>query len=322
MSSSSDIEKLFDHFGGDASAYQEIGRENEAHSARTRWPLLVTLDLRQPLIPPIGQRGQARPQPVADKAAALAIERQDPAAPKDAASVTRAKAPLFTRSHRRDIPPVAVAAAAPDAPRGASRFGAPETNSELAKAPASKAADAASSASTPVSPATGHADPVAAVVPPARIASVAPLVPVSAMPPIAPVVHSAPAIAASNPPAAAARTSAAAPAWAQAPAPARADPGAARTQHVTPASASARMQPGMSTPVPVAAQQPASILGKLFASQAEAAPLRAAAPVTQAVPLQSLFDRLRGTPRAATASAGAAEPAEPNSWLVNGPRRS
>ncbi|WP_243672239.1 cellulose biosynthesis protein BcsP, partial [Paraburkholderia kirstenboschensis] len=80
MSSSSDIEKLFDHFGGDASAYQEIGRENEAHSARTRWPLLVTLDLRQPLIP-IGQRGQARPQPVADKAAALAIERQDPAAP-------------------------------------------------------------------------------------------------------------------------------------------------------------------------------------------------------------------------------------------------
>jgi hypothetical protein len=72
----------------------------------------------------------------------------------------------------------------------------------------------------------------------------------------------------------------------------------------------------------MAAQHPASILGKLFASQAEAAPLRAAAPVTQAVPLQSLFDRLRGTPRAATASAGAAEPVEHNSWLVNGPRRS
>jgi hypothetical protein len=72
----------------------------------------------------------------------------------------------------------------------------------------------------------------------------------------------------------------------------------------------------------MAAQQPASILGKLFASQAEATPLRAAAPVTQAVPLQSLFDRLRGTPRAATASADAAEPVEHNSWLVNGPRRS
>ncbi|TCF98046.1 hypothetical protein BZM26_27505, partial [Paraburkholderia strydomiana] len=172
MSSSSDIEKLFDHFGGDANAYQEIGRENEAHSARTRWPLLVTLDLKQPLIPPIGQRAQARPQPVADEAAALAVERQDPATPKDAASVTRAKAPLFTRSHRRDIPPVVVAAATPAAPRGASRFGAPETHGEVAQATASKAADAASMpVSSPVPPATRQVEPVAAVVPPVRIAA-------------------------------------------------------------------------------------------------------------------------------------------------------
>ncbi|WP_042318086.1 cellulose biosynthesis protein BcsP [Paraburkholderia caledonica] len=274
MSSSSDIEKLFDHFGGDANAYQEIGRENEAHSARTRWPLLVTLDLKQPLIPPIGQRAQARPQPVADEATALAIERQDPAAPKDAASVTRAKAPLFTRSHRRDIPPVAVAAATPAAPRGASRFGVPETHGEVAQASASKAADAASmpvssslasSASSPVSPATRQVEPAAAVVPPVRIASLAPLAPVSA---------------------------------------------------------SARTQPFMSTPTSMAASQPTSILGKLFSSQAETAPLHTAAAATQAVPLQSLFDRLRGTPRAAAASAGSAEPAESNSWLVNRPRRS
>jgi hypothetical protein len=274
MSSSSDIEKLFDHFGGDANAYQEIGRENEAHSARTRWPLLVTLDLKQPLIPPIGQRAQARPQPVADEATALAIERQDPAAPKDAASVTRAKAPLFTRSHRRDIPPVAVAAATPAAPRGASRFGAPETHGDVAQATASKAADAASmpvssslasSASSPVSPATRQVEPAAAVVPPVRIASLAPL---------------------------------------------------------APDSASARTQPFMSTPTSMAASQPTSILGKLFSSQAETAPLHTAAAATQAVPLQSLFDRLRGTPRAAAASAGSAEPAESNSWLVNRPRRS
>lgn len=274
MSSSSDIEKLFDHFGGDANAYQEIGRENEAHSARTRWPLLVTLDLKQPLIPPIGQRAQARSQPVADEATALAIERQDPAAPKDAASVTRAKAPLFTRSHRRDIPPVAVAAATPAAPRGASRFGVPETHGEVAQASASKAADAASmpvssslasSASSPVSPATRQVEPAAAVVPPVRIASLAPLAPVSA---------------------------------------------------------SARTQPFMSTPTSMAASQPTSILGKLFSSQAETAPLHTAAAATQAVPLQSLFDRLRGTPRAAAASAGSAEPAESNSWLVNRPRRS
>ena len=55
MSSSSDIEKLFDHFGGDANAYQEIGRENDARTARTRWPLLVTLDLTQPTIPEISK---------------------------------------------------------------------------------------------------------------------------------------------------------------------------------------------------------------------------------------------------------------------------
>ncbi|MFM0472561.1 cellulose biosynthesis protein BcsP [Paraburkholderia strydomiana] len=329
MSSSSDIEKLFDHFGGDANAYQEIGRENEAHSARTRWPLLVTLDLKQPLIPPIGQRAQARPQPVADEAAALAIERQDPATPKDAASVTRAKAPLFTRSHRRDIPPVVVAAATPAAPRGASRFGAPETHGEVAQATASKAADAASTpVSSPVPPATRQGEPVAVVVPTARIASIAPLAPVSAVPPIPPIppfMQSAPAIvAASNPRAASAPTSAAAPAWAQAPAPARSGPGAARTPHAAPAPAPApaRTQPFMSAPTSMAASQPTSILGKLFSSQAETAPLHTAAPATQAVPLQSLFDRLRGTPRAAAASAVSAEPAESRSWLVNRPRRS
>ncbi|MDR7003778.1 cellulose biosynthesis protein BcsP [Paraburkholderia strydomiana] len=327
MSSSSDIEKLFDHFGGDANAYQEIGRENEAHSARTRWPLLVTLDLKQPLIPPIGQRAQARPQPVADEAAAFAVDRQDPATPKDAASVTRAKAPLFTRSHRRDIPPVVVAAATPAAPRGASRFGAPETHGELTQATASKAADAASMpVSSPVPPATRQGEPVAVVAPTAKIASIAPLAPVSAVPPIPPIppfMQSAPAIAAaSNPPAASAPTSAAAPAWAQAPAPVRSGPGAARTPHAAPAPASARTQPFMSAPTSMAASQPTSILGKLFSSQAETAPLHAAAPATQAVPLQSLFDRLRGTPRAAAASAVSAEPAESNSWLVNRPRRS
>ncbi|MGY6126256.1 cellulose biosynthesis protein BcsP [Paraburkholderia strydomiana] len=330
MSSSSDIEKLFDHFGGDANAYQEIGRENEAHSARTRWPLLVTLDLKQPLIPPIGQRAQARPQPVADEAAALAVERQEPPTPKDAASVTRAKAPLFTRSHRRYIPPVVVAAATPAAPRGASRFGAPETHGEVAQATASKAADAASMpVSSPVPPATRQGEPVAVVAPTAKIASIAPLAPVSAVPPIPPIppippfMQSAPAIAAaSNPPAASARTSAAPPAWAQAPAPVRSGPGAARTPHAAPAPAPARTQPFMSAPTTMAASQPTSILGKLFSSQAETAPLHAAAPATQAVPLQSLFDRLRGTPRAAAASAVSAEPAESRSWLVNRPRRS
>ena len=43
MNTSRDIEKLFDQFGGNATDYQEIGRETEARTARTRWPLLATL---------------------------------------------------------------------------------------------------------------------------------------------------------------------------------------------------------------------------------------------------------------------------------------
>jgi len=56
MNTSRDIEKLFEHFGGNAGDYQEVGRENEARSARTRWPLLATLDFTQPAIPAVVQR--------------------------------------------------------------------------------------------------------------------------------------------------------------------------------------------------------------------------------------------------------------------------
>ena len=68
MSPSSDIETLFGHFGGNASDYQEIGRENEASTARTRWPLLVTLDLTQPSIPAIVQRRDAASKQADDAA--------------------------------------------------------------------------------------------------------------------------------------------------------------------------------------------------------------------------------------------------------------
>lgn len=185
MSSSSDIEKLFDHFGGDANAYQEIGRENEARSARTRWPLLVTLDLTQPMIPAIGQHRDARPRSP-DSEPPVAVDRQD-TTPKDAASVTRAKAPLFTRSHRRDIPPVAVAVT-PTMPRGASRFG------ELA-VPANTAPPA------PALQQTAQATPPASTVP----------VPAS----VPPLTASRPSVAQTF--------SSSGPGWALAPAPARAD---------------------------------------------------------------------------------------------------
>ncbi|WP_434111581.1 cellulose biosynthesis protein BcsP [Paraburkholderia caffeinilytica] len=171
MSSSSDIEKLFDHFGGDASAYQEIGRENEARSARTRWPLLVTLDLTQPAIPAIGQSREPAGKALAHDAAPAA-DRQD-TTPKDATSVTRAKAPLFSRSHRRDIPPVVVAAqpaAQPAATSGASRFGALETTDKAA---------AQSAPAAPVAPiATAPAASVAT-------APIPPLAPPASIPPMA-----------------------------------------------------------------------------------------------------------------------------------------
>jgi hypothetical protein len=301
MSSSSDIEKLFDHFGGNANAYQEIGRENEARSARTRWPLLVTLDLTQPTIPAIGQRREAKPQsPVA--ASPVAVDRQD-TTPKDAASVTRAKAPLFTRSHRRDIPPVAVAAPA-STQRGASRFGELETKDD-----ATPLAVAGTARVDAVAPVAVQASPAAFVAP------------VSAAP-----VSAAPAstFPATVPPVIALRTPisqtipSAAPSWAHAPAPVRAytsAPLAPSTPSTRPAATA-----------PAAPTQPASILGKLFAPEPEPTPSQPAAASGESAPLQGIFDRLRGAPaQTAAAPAGATSAAAPrtsNSWLVNGPRRS
>lgn len=339
MSSSSDIEKLFDHFGGDASAYQEIGRENEARSARTRWPLLVTLDLTQPAIPAIGQRRELAGEASAQEAAPEA-DRQD-TTPKDAASVTRAKAPLFTRSHRRDIPPVVVAAQ-PGAPRGASRFGVFDTNGD-ATAPAAQSTPAAArgDAETPV--ATQAAVAVApAQVTPVATAPVPPAIPTVSIPPVAqfrtptmPVAQptaSMPSAAvmpragipALTPRATApAPVSASTPTWAQAPAPVPAWTQAPAQAH-TPTWAQAPAP--TYTTGPAAPNPPASILGKLFAPASEPAPPQPAAPTGESAPLQSVFDRLRGTP-AQTAAApvratSAAAPAASNSWLVNGPRRS
>lgn len=355
MSSSSDIEKLFDHFGGDASAYQEIGRENEARSARTRWPLLVTLDLTQPTIPAIVQRrepgGETLAQEAARKAAeeaAPAEDRQD-AVPKDAASVTRAKAPLFTRSHRRDIPPVVVAAAKSAAPRGASRFGAPETNDDgtaqaagahsASSAPAAQAAPAAAQldAATPMvtqatsAAALAHVPPVVGAPAPTAIplAGIAPLAQfhTPAMSATAPITGTLSNALASRTAIPAVTPRAAAPAPALAPAPTWVQtriPTPDWTQ--TPAQVHTPMPAPAYTSAPTATRPPASILGKLFAAQPAPSPQQPAARPSESAPLQSVFDRLRGTPaQTAAAPAGAARavtPATSNSWLVNGPRRS
>jgi hypothetical protein len=140
MNPSRDIEKLFDQFGGDASNYQEIGRENEASHARTRWPLLATLDLSQPSIPNIVPNRDSLLSPVQDRSTETRKKAWGaPAgtAPADeaAASGTPANAPanppftretrprLFSRPNRKTIPPVANIAL-PGSPVGAERFSA------------------------------------------------------------------------------------------------------------------------------------------------------------------------------------------------------
>ncbi len=130
MNPSRDIEKLFEHFGGNAGDYQEIGRENEARSARTRWPLLATLDFTQPAIPEVAQRRDVQ-LPHARGA------RSDAEADAAPTPINRGKPPLFARAHRRTIPPVGNVTL-PAVPSGGSRFGelaAAEAEPEQAQAP-------------------------------------------------------------------------------------------------------------------------------------------------------------------------------------------
>ncbi|WP_321793216.1 cellulose biosynthesis protein BcsP [Caballeronia sp. J97] len=101
MNTSRDIEKLFDHFGGNAGDYQEIGRENEAKTARTRWPLLATLDFAQPAIPEIAPRRDVQPNAARPNTDEPSIETPEKPTP-----IHRGRQPLFTRPHRRAIPPV------------------------------------------------------------------------------------------------------------------------------------------------------------------------------------------------------------------------
>jgi hypothetical protein len=140
MNPSRDIEKLFDQFGGDADDYQEIGRENEASHARTRWPLLATLDLSQPSIPNIAPNRDSLLSPVHDRStetrkkawgaaaeSALPVDEPAPGTPANASvkpPFTRDTRPrLFSRPNRKTIPPVANIAL-PGSPVGAERFSA------------------------------------------------------------------------------------------------------------------------------------------------------------------------------------------------------
>jgi hypothetical protein len=123
MNPSRDIEKLFDQFGGDAGNYQEIGRENEATNARTRWPLLATLDLSQPSIPTIAPRRESLLSQTHDRSGENRNTPNSLTQPPGTATVNRGKPPLFARAHRKTIPPVANVTL-PGAPVGAARFSA------------------------------------------------------------------------------------------------------------------------------------------------------------------------------------------------------
>ncbi|MGF6723339.1 hypothetical protein P3T43_002694 [Paraburkholderia sp. GAS41] len=318
MSPSSDIETLFGHFGGNAGDYQEIGRENEASSARTRWPLLVTLDLTQPAIPAIPMRGDPLAQAAGEAGSAQAPQGNAQAASgsADAGRATtaqfRGKTPLFSRPHRRTIPPVGNAVKV-DAPRGAERFSAvPQAgDTEPAKSEAQPLAVTAAQvphaplAAAPAAPIGNPASAFAAPVPPIGHAAPAFAAPAAAAMP-APVARALPTPVAFAAPAAPTFATRAASAPARAPSQPASTAFTASTPRAT----------APATPV-APAVQPSTILGQLFKpaapSPAPAAPLSEA----EATPasLGSLFRRLRGdAPTPATPT--------PHSWLTNGPRRS
>ncbi len=297
MSPSSDIETLFGHFGGNAGDYQEIGRENEAGTARTRWPLLVTLDLKQTPIPAIAQRherlaqqgGDAEAQHGEPDAAAHPVSSANAASA--ATPTMRSKAPLFARPHRRNVPPVANVVKA-DAPRGGDRFGAvPEVSTTV------NAVHEAGATTEPVVSVAAMPVASAATVPPvfSRPAATAPASTRTFASSAVPAAASRPAV----PPVA--------PAWAN-PLAVNAPP-AARSATL-PAAPVARTS---------AATQPPSILGRLFATAAPqpAQAIHARPGDTRPAELNSVFDRLRGAP-----SSPAAPVPAPHSWLNNGPRRS
>jgi hypothetical protein len=177
MNPSRDIEKLFDQFGGNSADYQEIGRENEARNARTRWPLLATLDLSQPSIPNIApRRDSLLPQTRDRSGSGMSSAASQLTQPQSATPINRGKPPLFARAHRRTIPPVANVTL-PTATLGAARFSALVESVETVS-------EAAVPAAAPVAaqPTATLAQAFGAARTPAAGATVAPSAPASPLP--------------------------------------------------------------------------------------------------------------------------------------------
>ncbi|MFP6562846.1 cellulose biosynthesis protein BcsP [Paraburkholderia sp. B3] len=190
MSPSRDIKALFDRFGGDPDSYREIRMESEAHEARGRWPLLEMIDPRKvELSAADTARGDALAEPETEQTApglyegvrnspapAAAGTDSGPMARDRSQAALRRSAPLFTRSPRRDIPPV-IEKPAPRAPEsGAFRFSPQPAAEEVVDEAAQTG---------PASAATGLPSPASRIAPrrmlPAPPAMNAPLEPRAAM---------------------------------------------------------------------------------------------------------------------------------------------
>jgi hypothetical protein len=120
MTHSGDVETLFEHFGGDARSYQEIGRENDAQTAKSRWPLLMKLDLGQPSIAPMKTPADAVAREAGEVNRSAEVAKRHASAQEQTAPPRQS--PSFTRPHghtvasvvpvARDTPPPAEVSAA------------------------------------------------------------------------------------------------------------------------------------------------------------------------------------------------------------------
>jgi hypothetical protein len=297
MNPSRDIEKLFAKFGGDAGNYQEIGRENEAVHARTRWPLLATLDLSQPSIPNIAPRRDAHLPQTHDRSGEHRNVPNSLTQPSGATSVNHGKPPLFARAHRKTVPPVANVTL-PAAPVGAARFSA--------------LVDAIEETSNAVE--TEAVQPV----------NVQPQQPARLPQPLFRPFHTQqeqllPQSQQPQPRTQPLATPASASASASAHAPTQPTGFAAALQRSNTSAKSLslpRVQDpeAASAPAPAAEPKSQSILGKLFRAQVHAQP----APQASAPPdsLESMFQRLRGPATSAPAPAPEPVNSSAGSWLA------
>jgi hypothetical protein len=295
MNPSRDIEKLFAKFGGDAGNYQEIGRENEAVHARTRWPLLATLDLSQPSIPNIAPRRDAHLPQTHDRSGEHRNVPNSLTQPSGATSVNHGKPPLFARAHRKTVPPVANVTL-PAAPVGAARFSA--------------LVDAIEETSNAVE--TEAVQPV----------NVQPQQPARLPQPLFRPFHTQqeqllPQSQQPQPRTQPLATPASASASAHAPTQPTGFAAALQRSNTSAKSLSLpRVQDpeAASAPAPAAEPKSQSILGKLFRAQVHAQP----APQATASPdsLESMFQRLRGPATSAPAPAPAPVNSSAGSWLA------